>query len=165
MMAGHHVRMIQTTPCRCSECSAEFIPDPRVGDRQVTCGVAECQQARHAKQCREWRAANGEATASHYEDVVVPFREQQPDYQRRWRWGQRLREIREKTTRFGGSLLIGLRGLVQRAERLVARTAGVVQTGVLAGEKLDRAVAVVRSTIAAVEQLEASVAELRELGL
>jgi len=165
MMAGHHARMNSTSPCRCSECSAEFIPDPRVGDRQVTCGAAECQQARHAKQCREWRAANSEATASHYEDVVVPFRKQQPDYQRRWRWGQQLREIREKTSLFGGALLIGLRGLAQRAERLVARAAGVVQTGVLAGEKLGRALEVVRSTIAAVERLEASVAELRELGL
>lgn len=164
-MAGHHVRMNSTTPCRCSECSAEFVPDPRVGERQVTCGAPECQQGRHAKQCREWRAANSEATASHYEDVVVPFREQQPDYQRRWRWFHQLREIREKTTRFGGALLIGLRGLVQQAERLLARAVGVVQTGVLAGEKLNQAVAVVRSTIAAIEQLEASVAELRELGL
>jgi len=131
----------------------------------VTCGADECQQARHAKQCREWRAANSEATASHYEDVVVPFRERQPDYQRRCRWRQRLREIREKTTRFGGSLLLALRGLVQRAERLAAQAADVVQTGVLAGEKLGRAVAVVRSTIAAIEQLETSMAELRELGL
>lgn len=131
----------------------------------MTCGATECQQSRHAQQCRVWHAANRDATASHYEDVVVPFREQQPDYQRRWRWGQQLREIREKTTLFGGALLLGLRGLVQRAERLVAGATDVVQTGVLAGEKLGRAVAVVRSTIAAVEQLEASVAELRELGL
>jgi hypothetical protein len=157
--------MIPTSPCRCSECSAEFIPDPRVGERQVTCGAAECQQARHAKQCREWHASNKETTASHYEDVVVPFRQRQPDYQRRWRWGQRLREIREKTTLFGGALLVALRGLVQQAERLVVRAADVVQTGVLSGEKLGRAVAAVRSTITALEQLEARTTELRELGL
>src|SRR5690606_16970059 len=156
MLAGHHARMIHTNPCRCSECSAEFIPDPRVGERQVTCGNAECQRARHAKQCREWHVANREATASHYEDVVVPFRAQQPDYQRRWRWGRRLREIREKTTLLGGVLLAGFRGLVQQAEKLVARPAGVAQTGVLAGEKLEHALATVRSTIAAVERLEGS---------
>jgi hypothetical protein len=165
MLAGHHARMNQTTPCRCSECSAEFIPDPRVGERQVTCGAGECQRARHAKQCREWHAANEEATASHYEDVVMPFRVHQPDYQRRWRWGQRLREIREKTTLLGGTLLTALRGLAQQAERLTVQAAGIAQTGVLAGEKLVRAVAVVRSILAAFEQLEASVAELRQLGL
>src|SRR5690606_5866543 len=99
--------MKTTNPCRGSECSAEFIPDPRVGDRQVTCGAPGCQRARHAKRCREWHAANKEAAASHYEDVVVRFREQQPDYQRRWRWGRRLREIREKTALLGGALLAG----------------------------------------------------------
>ena len=165
MLAGHHVRMNQTSPCRCTECNAEFIPDPRVGERQVTCGAAECQQARHAKQCRDWRAGNRDATASHYEDVVVPFRDRQPDYQRRWRWGRRLREIRENTTLLGGALLAALRGLVQQAEKLVVRAVGVVQTGVLAGEKLSRAVAAVRSTMTALEQLEASAAELRDLGL
>jgi len=157
--------MKTTNPCRCSECSAEFIPDPRVGDRQVTCGAPGCQRARHAKRCREWHAANKEAAASHYEDVVVRFREQQPDYQRRWRWGRRLREIREKTALLGGALLARLRGLVQRAQELARRAAGIVQTGVLAGKSLQRAVAAASSTIAAFEQMEASSAELRRLGL
>lgn len=165
MLAGHHARMNQTPPCRCSECSAKFIPDPRVGARQVTCGARECQRARHAKQCRSWHAANKETTASHYEDVVVRFREQQPDYQRRWRWGRRLREIREKTAQLGGGLLSSLRGLVQQADRLVMGAVGAVQTGVLAGQKLERAVCAVRSVIAAFEQLESSAAELRRLGL
>jgi len=162
MMAGHHVRMKPTSPCRCVECSAEFVPDPRVGVRQVTCGAAGCQKARHAKRCREWHANNKEATATHYQDVVVPFRQKQPDYQRRWRWGRRLCEIREKTTLLGGAVLASLRGLVLRAQRLAF---GTVQTGVLAGEKLQHAVAAVRSTITALKQLEASTAELRELGL
>ena len=162
MMAGHHVRMISTNPCRCVECSAEFVPDPRVGTRQVTCGALGCQRARHADQCREWHANNKEATATHYQDVVVPFRREQPDYQRRWRWGRRLCEIREKTTLLGGEALASLRGLVFRAQKLAF---GAVQTGVLAGEKLQRAMAAVRATITALEQLEASTAQLRELGL
>lgn len=157
--------MKSQTPYRCVECSSEFVPDPRVGERQVTCGAAECQRARHAQRCREWHTHNKETAAKHYQDVVVPFRREQPDYQRRWRWGQRLREIREETARLGGALLAALRGLARRAEQLLQRAVGLVQTGVLAGEKLRRAVGAVRKTIAALEQLEASTAELRELGL
>lgn len=153
------------TRCRCVKCNREIVPHPSVGSRQVTCGAAECQRARHADQCREWHAANKETTTTHYQDVVVPFREKQPEYQRRWRWGRRLREIREKTTLLGGALLAGLHSLVQQAETLVQQAAGVAQTGVLAGEKLQRAVVAVRSAIAALEQLEASTAELQELGL
>ena len=164
-MAGHHVRMTTTTACRCVQCSGEFVPDPRVGDRQVTCGAPECQQARHAEQCREWHANNKETTANHYQDVVLPFRRAQPDYQRRWRWGQRLREIRAQTTLLGGAVLASLRSLVWQAEQLVQQAVGVVQTGVLAGEKLRRTVTAVRSTITTLEQLEVCTAELRELGL
>jgi hypothetical protein len=40
-----------------------------------------------------------------------------------------------------------------------------MQTGVLAGEMLERAVTAVRNTIATLEQLEASTAALRALGL
>jgi len=157
--------MNPANPYRCVECNAEFVADPRVGARQVTCGAAECQRARHAKQCLEWHANNKEATATHYQDVVVPFRREQPDYQRRWRWGRRLCEIREETTLLGGALLAGLRGLMQQAQGLLHQAADIVQTGVLAGEKLQCAVAAVRATITALEQLEASTSELRELGL
>ena len=152
------------TPCRCVECNAVFVPDPRVGDRQVTCGAAECQQARHAKQCREWHARNREITAGHYQDVVVPFRTEQPDYQRRWRWSRRLREIREKTTRLGTVMLAGLRELVRRAEEMAQQAVGVVQTGVLSGEELRRAVGVLVAMITSLERLEASTAELGDLG-
>ena len=165
-MTGHHARMKNTTTRRrCVQCSGEFVPDPRVGDRQVTCGAVECQRARHTDRCRQWHAANAEATASHYQDVVVPFRREQPDYQSRWRWWQRLREIREQTGLLGGALLASLRALVARAEQLARRAAGIVQTGVLAGQMLERAVRAVRCTVTALEQLEASTAELRELGL
>lgn len=165
MMAGQHARMNTTTPCRCTECSAEFVPDPRVRARQVTCGDPECQRARHAEQCRAWHANNKEITSAHYQDVVVPFRREQPDYQRRWRWGQRLREIRETTAVMGEALLGKLRGLVSQAEQMIGRAFESAQTGVLAGEKLVRAVAAVRATVAALEQLEASAAELRALAL
>jgi hypothetical protein len=150
---------------RCVKCSGEFIPDPRVGDRQVTCGAEKCQRTRHADRCRQWHASNAEAAASHYQDVVVPFRRAQPDYQSRWRWWRRLGEIREQSEVLCGTLVAGLRALVSHAEQLARRAVGIVQTGVLAGEMLQRAVSAVRSTIAAIEQLEASTAELRAVGI
>jgi len=95
----------------------------------------------------------------------MPFRLDQPDYQKRWRWGQRLREIREEIGALGGALLAPLRGLISRAQDLAARAVGAVQTGVLAGESLNRAVQAVHSMVAALEQLQASTAELGALGL
>lgn len=65
----------------------------------------------------------------------------------------------------GEALLGKLRGLVSQAEQLIGRAFESAQTGVLAGEKLTRAVAAVRATVAALEQLEASAAELRALAL
>lgn len=150
---------------RCSQCNAEFVPDPRIGSRQETCGSAECQGKLHAETCRQWRQDNVEATKAHYRDFVVPFRRCQPDYQRRWRWGRKLREIREQMGRLGGALLAPLRGLISRAQDLAARAVGAVQTGVLAGESLNRAVQAVRTMITALEQLQASTAELGALGL
>ena len=154
-----------TTRRRCVKCSGWFVPDPRIGDRQVTCGAAECQEARHADRCRQWHVGNAEAKASHYEDVVVPFRRAQPDYQSRWRWWRRLREIREQTGLLGRAVLSSLQALMSRAGQLAGRALGIVQTGVLAGEMLERAVTAIGSMIAAVEQLQASTAELRKLGL
>lgn len=65
----------------------------------------------------------------------------------------------------GGRVLAPLRSLISRAQGLARRAASVVQTGVLAGESLNRAVQAVRTMIAALEQLEASTAELGALGL
>lgn len=150
---------------RCSQCNRLFIPDPRVDDRQVTCGDAECQRTRHADRCRSWHGANVDVTRSHYEDVVVPFREVQPDYQRRWRLAGRLREIREKMKPTGGMLLASLRALLRRAETLSESATRGVQSGVLAGNLLEEAAAALRGVIAAFEQLEASMSALRSMGL
>ncbi len=157
--------MNRTTNRRCAECNAEYVPDPRVGDRQVTCGAKGCQRARHAKQCRTWHESNRDCQKGHYQDVVLPFRKQQPDYQSRWRWGRKLREIREQIGQIGGGLLGALRSLVVRAETLVARATGVVQSGVLAGDLLVRAVSAVQKTISGLQQLASSTAELEALGL
>jgi hypothetical protein len=150
---------------RCTECTRRFEPDPRIGHRQVTCGTTECQRGRHSGRCRAWHEAHPESAASHYEDVVAPFRQQQPSYQRRWRLGRRLREIREMTGRPGAALLKLLRGLLQRAEGLSKRAAEAAQTGVLAANLLEKATGAVRGAIAALEGLEASMATLGSMGL
>jgi hypothetical protein len=62
-------------------------------------------------------------------------------------------------------VLARLMSMVSRAGALAQAANDVVQTGVLAGEKLAKAVALVRITIALLEQLEASASELRQLGL
>jgi hypothetical protein len=157
--------MNETKHRRCVQCNTKFIPDPRVGERQVTCGAKDCQRARHAARCSEWHKVNKDIEAGHYRDVVVPFRREQQDYQGRWRWGQKLRKIREQTGQFSGSLLKALRSLVAGAERLKKRAIGAVQTGVLAGDLLARAAAAVQSTISALQQLAASTAELHAVGL
>ena len=43
-------------PCRI--CRKWFSPDPRLRERQKTCGNEECQRQWHAKKCREWNNKN-----------------------------------------------------------------------------------------------------------
>ena len=96
----------------------------------MTCGAEECQRKRHARRCQARRMGNRDVTRSHYQDEVVPFREGQPDSQRRWRPTRRLREIREKMNRAGGLLPAGPRVLLRRAEALSAGASQDRQTGV-----------------------------------
>jgi len=43
-------------PCRI--CRKWFTPDPRLGDRQKTCGKETCKRKWHAKKCAEWNKKN-----------------------------------------------------------------------------------------------------------
>jgi len=43
-------------PCRI--CGRWFNPNPRLGERQKTCGADECQQRWHAKRCALWNRQN-----------------------------------------------------------------------------------------------------------
>jgi hypothetical protein len=43
-------------PCRI--CKKWFLPNPRLGDRQRTCGAPECQRQWHANKCAEWNRKN-----------------------------------------------------------------------------------------------------------
>ena len=40
----------------CSVCRRWFLPDARVGDRQLTCSADACQQARHRRADQAWHA-------------------------------------------------------------------------------------------------------------
>jgi hypothetical protein len=43
-------------PCRI--CKKWFSPDPRLGDRQKTCGTPACQRQWHIRKCAEWNLKN-----------------------------------------------------------------------------------------------------------
>jgi hypothetical protein len=80
---------------KCCQCNRPFVPNPRVADRQVTCGDAQCRRRQHAESCRRWREQHRDVTAHHYEDAVIPFRNSRRTYQREWRFLRSLREIRD----------------------------------------------------------------------
>ncbi|MDA3834655.1 MAG: hypothetical protein PF495_14820 [Spirochaetales bacterium] len=50
------LRKSKKRPCRI--CRKWFRPDPRVEDRQRTCGDHECKRKWHAKKCAEWNRKN-----------------------------------------------------------------------------------------------------------
>lgn len=49
-------RKFNKRPCRI--CRKWFTPDPRLGDRQKTCGKERCKRKWHAKKCDEWNKKN-----------------------------------------------------------------------------------------------------------
>jgi hypothetical protein len=57
---------IKKHPCRI--CRKWFIPNPRVGDRQKTCGSDECKQKWHNKKCAQWNRKNRATFQTNYLD-------------------------------------------------------------------------------------------------
>lgn len=49
-------RKSRKRPCRI--CGKWFSPNPRVGERQKTCGEQDCKDKWHAKRCAEWNGKN-----------------------------------------------------------------------------------------------------------
>ena len=49
-------RKSRKKPCRI--CRKWFSPDPRIGDRQKTCGAKDCQTKWRVKKCSEWNKKN-----------------------------------------------------------------------------------------------------------
>jgi hypothetical protein len=150
---------------RCCQCRKLFEPDPRVGDRQVTCGSPACQRAQHAEACRRWHKSNPEARTGHYRDVVEPYRAQHPSYQRRWRVVGRLREIRDEIS-------ITLHGVGERVLRVLNRGRSVqvlaaeqpVQPRAITGQPLSSALTTAARIVEMLGELRRLVAQLEILG-
>ncbi len=58
MRTCSYVLMSRTRRRRCCICRVLFRPDPRVGDRQKTCGSPACQRARATQRQAIWRQRN-----------------------------------------------------------------------------------------------------------
>lgn len=61
-------RKCKKHPCRI--CRKWFLPNPRLGARQKTCGATECQQQWHARKCAEWNRKN----RSYFTEVYISRR-------------------------------------------------------------------------------------------
>ena len=57
-------RKSKKRPCRI--CQKWFMPHPRVGDRQKTCGDHECMRKWHARKCAEWNRKNRNCAQENY---------------------------------------------------------------------------------------------------
>lgn len=57
-------RKSKKRPCRI--CRKWFMPNPRVGDRQKTCGNPDCKQKWHKKKCAEWNSQNSKCAQESY---------------------------------------------------------------------------------------------------
>ena len=51
-------------PCRI--CKRWFLPDPRLKDRQKTCGNEHCQIEWHRRKCTEWNRRNSDYFKANY---------------------------------------------------------------------------------------------------
>lgn len=61
-------RSARKRPCRI--CGRWFTPNPRLGERQKTCGADECQQRWHARKCAAWNRRN----RSYFKEIYLSRR-------------------------------------------------------------------------------------------
>jgi len=92
---------------RCPFCRHWYHPDPRLKQRQRTCGRPECRRKQKQKSDQQWRARNPDYFRDAYPhqkekygtraDYMRLYRQQHPDYVRRnaafvQKWRQQLRQ-------------------------------------------------------------------------
>ena len=87
---------------RCRYCKRLFIPDPRVGDRQKTCGDPLCQKTHKVENNTNWRVRNPDYFRNDYPRVkqwldqhpgyLKQYRESHPEYVKKNRESQRVRD-------------------------------------------------------------------------
>jgi hypothetical protein len=103
-------------------------------------------------------------SSQHYQDVVKPFRAEQPSYQRRWRLARRLREIREMIAELVATVGAQLAALIECGRSLSGATAMERQTGVMAGQSLPDAITAAIAVSGALEQVARLDAQLGAVG-
>lgn len=87
---------------RCRYCKRLFIPDPRVGERQKTCGDPLCQKSHKMQNNTRWRKRNPDYFRDDYPRVkqwldqhpgyLKHYRESHPQYVKKNRQSQRVRD-------------------------------------------------------------------------
>lgn len=95
---------------RCPFCGDIFIPNPRVGDRQVACKKGGCQRERKQESQRRWlernpgyfkgRYSNTEEWLKRYPGYLKSYRNTHPEYVERNRRLQGLRDLRRRGRRW-----------------------------------------------------------------
>lgn len=50
----------------CCICRRWFMPNPRLKDRQKTCGTSQCKREWHRKMCRKWNRENADYFKANY---------------------------------------------------------------------------------------------------
>jgi hypothetical protein len=91
---------------KCPYCRIFFAPDPRVGQRQKTCGNPSCKKALKAKNNARWRKENPDCCRNdyprikqwldHHPGYLQHYRKNHPEYVHKNRQAQRLRDRRKK---------------------------------------------------------------------
>jgi hypothetical protein len=90
----------------CPYCKTPFSPDPKVNNRQKTCGKPACKRALKAENNRRWRQTNPDsyrndycrlrAWLEHNPDYLKRYRESHPEYIEKNRKAQKVRDRRKK---------------------------------------------------------------------
>ncbi len=52
--------------CPCRICRRWFMPNPKLKDRQMTCGDSKCKRQWHRKKCQEWNRNNPDYFRANY---------------------------------------------------------------------------------------------------
>ncbi len=91
---------------KCLYCKTQFTPNPRVGERQITCGEHACKAALKSDNNRKWRKRNPDYYRDQYPRVkewlekkpeyLKKYRESHPEYVEKNLEAQRVRDRRKK---------------------------------------------------------------------
>ena len=91
---------------KCPYCKIQFIPHPKVGKRQKTCGKPACKSALKSDNNRLWRQRNPDYYSNGYSRLkdwleqnpgyLKEYRKSHPEYVKKNREAQRVRDRRKK---------------------------------------------------------------------